>query len=765
MRKLVGFVFILLICNIGWSQNNAPQITLSQQNESLEKVILDMEVKFDIKFSFVANLLENYQISIPKKKYSLEELIQIIENQTNLKIIKIDERFYSIIENDLLPTEKIMHLNEIIVEGFLARGINKTSEKVTIDPQKVATLPGVTDADVLLSLQQLPGVKSPNETASGLHVRGGTADQNLVLWDGIRLYHPGHLFGMISGINSSMAKSVSFYNKAVNPKHGERVSSIIDIKSSDEITESIKVNAGVNALNLDADVQVPLIKNKLGVQVAARKSLTERFQSTTFRQLEEKVFQNTDFNNFDNQNQFDFQDYATKINYQPNATSAFSISGIYVGNNLNYNNIKMNEAFENQEMTISNAGTSFQWNQKYSNRFRHNILMFYSAYDFNYLKKQTFASNDFEAYKKLNRVVDSGLEANFNFDINANATLDFGYQLLGNDVSHLFNTFNQDFGLVLSFNQAFNVSHVGYAMFKYKTNAWQINSGLRFTNFKNIGNVAEPRLLVQRNVSEHFILQFSFEERSQILSQIRENTVNDLSLENYVWALSNQNDYPLQKSNQTALGFVFKKNHWLVDVDFYHKNTNGVTLSIFELTNQNVSTVFPGSAVTNGLDVLIQKKQKNWNAWMTYTYQDSKNKFSGINNEAYFPINSNIRHAVSLSGNKKWEQFSITAGWFIHSGKPFSIIDEQTEAISFNSKTLSAYHRMDISGSYEFNEWKHGTFKIGFSVYNLYNNQNTISKEFERRFTDFSDLTAARYVTQNYYSLGITPNIFVRYMF
>jgi len=362
-------------------------------------------------------------------------------------------------------------------------------------------------------------------------------------------------------------------------------------------------------------------------------------------------------------------------------------------------------------------------------------------------------------------VVDSGLEANFIYDVNDNSAVEFGYQLLGNDVSHLFNTFNQDLGIVLSFEQAFNVSHVGYAMYKFKTNQWQFNSGLRFTNYKNLGNVLEPRLLLQRSISENLILQFSFEERSQILSQIRENTVNDLSLENYVWALSNRENYPLQKSNQTTLGFIFKKNNWLVDVDFYHKKSTGVTVSIFEFNNQNVSTVFPGRALTNGLDVLIQKSQKNWSAWMTYTYQDSKNRFSGLNNNQFFPINSNIRHAISLSGNKKWNQFSITAGWFIHSGKPFSLIDEQTQAISFNSENLSAYHRMDISGFYEFNQLKNGSFKIGFSVYNLYNNQNIINKEFERRFTNFNDLTSARYVIQNYNSLGITPNIFVRYIF
>ena len=131
MTKLLGIVFVLLFCQNSWSQKDS-KTYFYQQNDSLEKVILDMEVKFNIKFSFVANTLKDYQISIPKKKYHLVELIQIIESQTNLKIFKISERFYSIQVKDPPYAGKITYLDEIIVEGFVASGINKTSEKVNI---------------------------------------------------------------------------------------------------------------------------------------------------------------------------------------------------------------------------------------------------------------------------------------------------------------------------------------------------------------------------------------------------------------------------------------------------------------------------------------------------------------------------------------------------------------------------------------------------------------------------------------------------------
>lgn len=764
MRKLILFLFFFLLLQNSWAQKiekhqfNYPSI-------ELEKVLLDIEKKFGIKFSYVDEILIDKKIKLYRKRYSLDEVSSEIEVQTQLKIVKIDNRFYSIIRNEEEKDVKTNYIEEVLIEGFVAQGINKTSEKFTIYPQKVETLPGVTDADVLLALQQLPGVKSPNETASGLHVRGGTSDQNLVLWDGIRLYHPGHLFGMISGINPSISQSVNFYNKAVNPKFGERISSIIDIKSSDKIPNEFQGIAGMNALNADVDVKTPIVNNKLGIQVATRKSFTEWLQSTTFNQLEDKVFQNTVFNDFGNQNKFQFQDFSTKLNFKANDKTFISFSGIYIDNNLKYKTKISNDTIDNQQMNISNYGFSVNWFQKYSSRLSQKAMLFYSNYDFDYQKKEQYSASEFEAYKKINRITDSGFEANFNYLINSKFSLDFGYQLFGNDVSHLFNSFNQDIGVVLSLKQAYNINHVGYSYLKFENKKWMINSGFRYSKFKENGSVFEPRILVQKRFSKEFIWQMSYEKRSQILSQIRENTINDLSLENYVWALSDKSNYPIQKANHFSSGIIFKKNNWLLDLDIYHKQINGITSSTFGFSNQNVSTIYKGNGFINGMDLLFQRTGKSWRSWMTYTYQDSQNRFETINNYNYFQINSNIKHALSLSFNKKWQRYSLAVGWFLHSGKPYSLLDENEQATALNSEILSAYHRLDISGFYHFFNKSNKNFKVGFSIYNAYNNRTIISKEFERKFSDFGDFNTPRYAVKNYYSLGITPNVFVRISF
>ena len=280
MRYCLSLFLAIVFIQITWSQKSEKQ-TFVFTSVAIEKVLSDVEEKFDVKYSYVDSIASGKEITLPKAFYSLDEINTKIKEQTGFRIVKIDNRFYSVVQDTEAISIKTITLDNVIVEGFLAKGINKTSEKVVLYPQKVQTLPGVTDADVLLTLQQLPGVKSPNETASGLHVRGSTGDQNLILWDGIRLYHPGHLFGMISAINPNVEQTVNYYNKAVNPKFGERISSVIDIQTSDKITDKTKINAGINGLNADLYAQTSLIKDKLGLQLSGRKSFTDtNFQST-----------------------------------------------------------------------------------------------------------------------------------------------------------------------------------------------------------------------------------------------------------------------------------------------------------------------------------------------------------------------------------------------------------------------------------------------------------------------------------------------------
>jgi outer membrane cobalamin receptor len=755
MKQLLLISLLFLFFNTGFSQQKA---VLQFSDEPFEKVVLSLEKSYNVKYSYVDSILVEKRISLPKKEYTLEELNLEIEKQTHLKTVKISERYYSIIEKDLVYT-----LDAVLIESYLVPSIKKYNQKFIVTPNKKGLLAGVTDSDVLLSLQQLPGVKSPNETATGLHVRGGTPDQNLILLDGIRLFHPGHLFGMISGINPSIVKTVHFYYKAVAPKYGERISGVIDIETPSDFVVKPKASIGVNSLNIDAFLQAPIVKNKLDIQISGRKSFTEFLQLYTFNQLSNKVFQNTDFKSFDTKNKFQFYDYSAKILYKLSDKSMVCFTGLSINNNLNYFNRIANDSISNNEMKIVTSGYSINWDKKYSRTFSHQFLAYYSLYDFDYLKKQDYLeTGNFEAFKKLNRVINSGVEFHFSSIISKNKTLDFGYQISGNDVSHLFTTFTQDVGIDLSLKRLYSISHSGYLNYIYKTEKLTIQSGFRYSYLTKINSQAlEPRFFLQKKITESLIFQFSFERKSQFIAQIRENAANDLSLENYIWVLADTKKYPIQKATHFSGGMIYKFESWLLDIDTYYKFIDGITRFNFGFFNQNNEVGGDGKGFVKGVDVFLQKKSKNWQMSATYSFLDSKNKFEDLNNNIYFKSSANSCHSLHMSLNRTWNKFSATVAWVWNSGKPYSVINENGTIESLNENNLSSYHRLDASFEYNFSK-KNTHFKTGFSMYNIYDRKSILNREYERKYSSFSDFSNPRYEKQDFYSLGFTPNIFFR---
>ncbi|WP_309641513.1 TonB-dependent receptor plug domain-containing protein [Flavobacterium sp.] len=764
MKPIVTLLIFLLLTPISWSQK-VQQHYFDFTSTKLSQALSTIETQFDVKYSYVDSIVAPKVISVVHKKYTLTEINAEIESQTSLKITPIDARYYSVSQSDEEPIGE-EQLQEILVEGFLSKGINKSNQKVILSPQKIEALPGVTDADVLLSLQQLPGVKSPNETASGLYVRGGTSDQNLILWDGIRMYHPGHLFGMISGFNPNVSQTVHYQNKGTHPKFGERISSVIEIQSTDKIEDTLKVDAGINALNADVYIKAPLLKKTLGLQLSGRKSFTEWLQTATFNSLAEKVFQNTNFKNFDDRNKFQFEDYSAKLNYKPNEKTDLSFTSIWIDNNLNFTTETETDGIHNQKMMIENQGFSLNWNQQYGSKWNQKTLLYYSAYTFDYKKNKNKTADTFELFQKLNRVTDSGVESSFDYKVNSKLNVELGYQLSGNAVSHSFTSESQDLSIILDQKQLYSITHSGYSFLKYKLETWNFQAGARYNYFSSLkSNSFEPRLFIQKNITNALIFQTSYERKSQIMSQVRESVVNDLSLENYLWILSDNENYPIQKANQYTLGLIYKTQSWVFDVDAYYKMTKGITSLTFGFLNQFDSTMHQGKGFTKGLDVLIQKNAPTWRTWMTYTFQDSQNRFEDLNDNHYFAINADIKHAFNISFYKKWNHYSLSTGWFWHTGKPYSLLDATNQVESFNTERLPAYHRLDISGMYHFHEQKAWSGKVGFSIYNAYNQRSLISKEYERQYATIGSTIRATYKVQDYYSLGITPNVFVRVAF
>jgi len=793
MAKTLSFIF-LFSTFLMFSQETS-KVSFGYKEVGLEFVIEDIEDGFNVSFSYLDENVVGKYISIKKSKYTFSELLHIIELQTALKFIAHSKKTYLLVNKDEEETNEgecpaselspfpIEHLKNVVVKSYLTRGISKNLDNsFTLTPSKLAILPGLTEPDVLKTIQQLPGVKSPNETATGLYVRGGSGDQNLVQWDGIKMYHSGHLFGMISGFNPNIKQKIHFYNKGTNPRFGDRVSSIIDIQTEMGIPKYTHASFGSNALSADVNVNVPIIQKKLNIQVSGRRSFTDFYKSPTFIKYSDKVFQNSSFKSSTKSkglesitNSFYYQDYNAKINYHPSSRSHFYFSGIFIDSDLD-NDVRNTEfqTLTNDKLDINNIGYSLNWKKKWSAQFSHEIKLYYSNYKLNYYNSKTFPDRQpMEFFNKKNRILDSGLGLETNYKISKYGLLTNGYQLSGNNVQHFYQAGTEEVNVRLDEKDAIVNTHSFYTTYQYtKTDFFHLLAGYRYNYYSNLQTARiEPRVLMNFSLSNHLNLTFSGETKSQTISQINETVISELGLENQLWILSDAKDFPIIKSKQATAGFTYKRNRWTIDLDTYYKKTTGITsLALGFLNIMDPKSFHKGESYSKGLDLYIKKDLKSFWVWGTYSYNTVTNKFEDVNANNTFPSSAQIKHAANISMAYKVNKLQFALGWYWNTGKPYTFAEEKfnDEDIPYwdykeiNSMQMPDYHRLDFSSMYQFNVSKRKRIKgkTGFALYNLYNRDNVLNVEYHT-----NNLPGGEIAKIERHSLGFTPNLFFRLYF
>ena len=185
-------------------------------------------------------------------------------------------------------------LDEVFVYKYLTSGIIKeTDASITLNTSEFGILPGLIEPDILQTVQALPGIKSIDETVSDINVRGGTNDQNLILWNGIKMYQSGHFFGLISAFNPYQTDKVTIFKNGTPANFGDGVSSVIQMETGNSIPETFKGGGGFNLISGDVYAETP-ITNKLGVQFAARRSATDFLSTPTYKQFINRAFQDSE---------------------------------------------------------------------------------------------------------------------------------------------------------------------------------------------------------------------------------------------------------------------------------------------------------------------------------------------------------------------------------------------------------------------------------------------------------------------------------------
>lgn len=663
-------------------------------------------------------------------------------------------------------------LDEVVVQEYLTKGITQNKRIINIDLKDIEILPGLTEPDILQSVQLSPGVNSPYETASGIYVRGSAPHQNLILWNGIKTYHQGHLFGMLSAFNPNAVKEVDFIKSGVSAKYGDRIAGIIDIKTENEVAENFNGGVGFNMIHADAVIHAPIIKDKLSVQISGRRSYTDLWKTFTYQQLSDRVFQNTKIAETtelsDAKNDFFYTDYNTNIIGQLSIKDKIEINSIYSKNDLDFRRSDSLTSY-NDLLTTENEGYNIKWDHLRNEKLSIETSGYYTKYLLNYQFITRQSDDITEIENKKNSIKDFGAALAINYKLSDYSNLSGGYQFSNNTIKYAFITTTPDYELILDQDDRFLNTHAAYSEYTYEIpKNFYISTGLRFNLYAALKKTYfEPRIFVRKNITNHWSVNLSGEYRSQAVNQIRESVISELSLENQVWTLADKTKFPIITSRQFTAGSSFKKHKWYFDIDGYYKQIDDITTLTAGFINPVDNTYHTGKSTVLGIDLFLKKRFNNYRTWISYSYINTNNQFEAINNNNSFPGNWNIEHTIKWTHFYKINDFQCSLGWIWHTGKAYtniSGIDDSGDIVilqygEINNNNLPVYHRMDFSALYDF-KLKFSDrikYRIGLSILNLYNKKNLLNKEF-RTTTSLDN----RFINSDIYALGITPNISFR---
>ncbi len=758
-RQVVAFLLIFSFCTTTYAQ--------IKEKQSLISIINAIEEQHRVRFSYANSTINDLKCLAPSNNLSLKDKLSYIETQTQVEFKILDKRYISI-----KPIRKkksqpsIQLLDEIIVSNYLTQSVLKDSNgNIIIKPEKFNILPGLTEPDILQTIQAVPGVLSANETISNINVRGGTHDQNLILWDGIKIYQSGHFFGLISAFSTYLTNRVVLSKNGTSASHGESVSSTIDIELDRTLNDSISTGAGLNLIYFDAFTKLPLNK-KLELQLTARRSMTDFIETPTYNQYFKRVFQDTDINNSSRNNRtiatneaFYFYDLGGKLLYDISNKDKIRFNFLNTFNTLNYT-----ESDENANTTSTlNSGieqqnlvTGLSYNREWSNAFKTNFQLYLSNYRLDAINFDVI--NDQRLIQK-NEVLDTGIKFQTNYKLGEALNWISGYQFFEVGITNLEDVNNPVFRSNI---KRVLRNHSAYTEIKWhsKNKNSYLRAGLRGNYIPKFNTfLTEPRLSFNQRFLDYFKVEVLAEIKSQTTSQIIDRQNDFLGVEKRRWVLADNTQNPIIKSKQASIGIHYNKNKLLISAEGYFKQVNGITTRNQGFQNQFQFVNAIGRYDVKGIDFLINKQFKNTTTWLSYSFSNNNYTFNALNNGNRFPNSLNINHAITFANTYSINNFKFALGINWHSGIPVTIPNERNPVVNNeinfelpNSRNLRDYLRADFSTTYSLKLNKSINSTIGLSVWNLLNQKNTINTYYL-----LNEDNSISKIDNN--SLGITPNL------
>ncbi len=665
---------------------------------------------------------------------------------------------------------KATRLQEVMISNFITTGIDKQLDGVyVVNAEKLGILPGLTEPDILHAIQVLPGIQSINETVSDINVRGGTNDQNLVLWDGIKMYQTGHFFGLISAFNPYLNKEVKIIKNGASAFYSDAVSSIINISSDNSLATEFTGGAGINMINADAYFKIP-ITNKITLQLSGRRSITDLMETPTFNNYFERAFRNTDVTKnisagsdtiFNSDENFFFYDAAANLIFNPTKKDKFRVHFITNANDLEYQENIKSPSFSDSKtssLTQSNIAGSIYYQRLWHNKLSTTAQIYVSSYA---LRAVNFDVPNNQRLIQENDVLDNGLKIDARWQFSPRWDLFGGYQFQEMGVGNLEEINNPEFKRYI---KRVVRTHVAFAESNYQSKSGKTHGrlGLRVNYFPKFNRIVpEPRLAFDQQVGKFFTIEVLGEFRSQAATQVIDLQNDFLGVEKRRWVLANEQDIPLVLSKQASAGLHFNNNKLLISLEGFYKYVDGITSSSQGFQNQFQHIRASGSYTIYGLELLINKRFNNVSLWAGYAYTENQYEFPDFT-PPVFANNLYIRHTASLGVNVTVKKLELSGGINWRTGKPYTLpagVDKNRIIYQTpNSARLPDYLRVDLSARYTFKLSPKVRAQAGGAIWNLTDYQNVFNIYYQ-----LDPNNNIREIRQ--YALRFTPNLMFRIYF
>ncbi|MCG0016746.1 TonB-dependent receptor plug domain-containing protein [Winogradskyella immobilis] len=732
----------------------------------MSKILETLEQRYNVRFSYADKSITDITLKIPNADLSLEGALNYLRNKTQLIFNALDSRFISVEKRQekVNPNDyTLQRLDEIIIQNYLTKGLAKSiNGTIEIAPQDFEILPGLIEPDILQTIQSLPGITSADELISNINIRGGTNDQNLVLYEGIRMYQTGHFFGLISAFNPYLIDKVTITKNGTNAKYGSGISSLISIENSNEIDKNYKAGLGANLLSVDGFTKIQFSK-KTELQLSARRSFTDLISSPTYDAYLDRIFRDSELNATSNprakqDERFFFYDINAKFLYDIDKDSKLRFNIINIFNRLDYNQEFSNRGNLPQQtisqLDQSSYAASIAYNKKWSKSTETNTQIYFSKYNLDAFSENSIAD---QQLLQENKVEDIGIRFDLLKAVDKNINLNSGYQYNEIGVSNLEDVSNPRFR---SFIKEVVRTHALYSEAEFTSNSKNTYGriGLRGNYFENFGDfIFEPRLAFNQKFLDHFRLEILAETKSQTITQIIDLQQDFFGIEKRRWQLSNDDTVPVIKSDQLSVGLNYSNKGWLINVEAYIKNVDGITTRSQGFQNQFQFVNSTGNYQAKGFDLLVNKKFNSLSTWLSYSYSENDYEFEDLNNGNTFPNNIDLTHIINASLAYTINDFKLAASVNWRTGKPFTSPQENQDTSidrilynAPNSERLPDYLRTDISATYTFKFSETINAEVGASIWNLLNKENIINRFFTLDDTDTiiqNDNTALDFTT------------------